>query len=143
MKNQTTHKLWCLVVFLCITMVSVAQERTTNETKIVVVINTDNHTVSHVQLLNTFLKKEKTAILKKYPKHSFFYGVLKGKYKLQEDEISPLAGTTIVVHTESQLFPEHNFYADKELLTGDSYTLGKIKTEVVNKKKGELILIAQ
>lgn len=124
-------------------MVSVAQERTTNETKIVVVINTDNHMVSHIQLLNTFLEKEKELIFKDYPKHSFFYGVLKGKYELKEEEVLPLAGTTIVVHTERQLFPEHNFYANKKLLAGEIYKLGKIKTKVITTKKGELILRIQ
>jgi len=122
-------------------MVSVAQERTTKETKIVVVINTDDHKVSHVQLLNAFQKKDQKHIFKTYPKHSFFYGILKGKYELQNEKVLPSIGATIVVHTERQLFPEQHFYADSEVTSGDTFSLGKIKTEVVTTKKGELVLV--
>jgi len=132
-----------LVVFLCGIVFSVAQERTTKETKIVVVINTDDHMVSHVRLLNGFQEKNSKDVFKKYPKHSFFYGVLQGKYKLNQEEVVPAAGATIVVHTERQLFPERHFYANNELAVGDIFTFGKIKTEVVNTKKGELVLITQ
>lgn len=135
--------LRCLVLFFFGIMVCVAQERTTNETKIVVVINTDDHKVSHVQLMNSFRKKDKKAVLKKYPKHSFFYGILKGKYELQEEEVVPLAGTTIIVYAERQLFPEHNFYPRKELITGDTFTLGKTQAKVITNKKGELTLKTQ
>lgn len=49
----------------------------------------------------------------------------------------------MVAHTERQLFPQHNFYASKKLLTGDTYEFGKTKTEVINAKKGELVLVTQ
>jgi len=132
-----------IILMFCSAQICQAQERTTNEAKIVVIINADDHIVSHIQMLDTFQKADKKNIFEKYPKHSFFYGVLKGKYELDDEEVLPLVGTTITVHTERQLFPEQNFYANKKLLTGDTFKLGKTKTEVIHTKKGELVLVTQ
>lgn len=120
-----------------------AQERTTNETKIVVVIDADNHKVSHLELLNKIQNQTKEELFKKYPKHTFFYGVLRGKFELSKEEVLPKTGATIIVLTGQQLFTEDRFYADKKILTGDWYSLGKTKTQVIKKKKGELFLLAQ
>lgn len=143
MRNSLNLKLWWLLACLFAITVSKAQERTTKETKVVVIVHEAHQQVAKLQLLNTFLKTDEEAIFKKYPKHSFFYGMLKGTYELRANEVSPLVGATITVYTERQLFAERNFYANKELIAGDTYKLGETKTAVVDSKKGELVLVAQ
>jgi len=141
---RTKNKRLCVIILLCLSCtMGAAQEQSTKEMKVVVIINSVTNLVDHLELMHSFQQKDKTQIFATYPKHCFYYGLLKGKYTVDNEHILPLENTTITIYTERQLFPEHPFYANEELLAGDTYRLGKTTSKVIANSGGELIVRTQ
>lgn len=127
-----------LFVGLCL-----AQERTTKEAKIIVVVNEKSDAVEHIELHASFQKIKKKQLLEKYAHHKFFIGVLKGSYTLSENWILPSKNTTIIMYTDKQFYPPGQFYQGADLAPGDEFNLGVTKAKVVANKQGELTLKTQ
>ncbi len=124
-------------------LLSNSQTRSTKGAKIILVINKESNTVEHIELLANFQKKNKKQLTIAYSNHKFFLGVLKGKYSLENDLITPGNNTTIILYTEKQFsFPEPYIQGDN-LNLGDEFDLGKTKAKVIANKKGELVLKTQ
>ena len=131
--------LLATVAFLFV-WVSPAQERTTKETKVVLVINEKSDAVEHIELFASFQKMKKKELAAKYAHHNFFLGVLKGTYDVNEKWIVPGNDTTIIIYTEKQFSPFKEFFQGDDLIPGDELSLGKTKARVIAHKKGELTL---
>ncbi len=109
-----------------------AQTISTNETKIVFILNQKTNTVSGITLLD--IENSKNVLPNTYPNHIFYLGILKGSYKLSDNMVIPLTESTITIYTDKALFSEDQF---SQL---DQINFGSVKTKVISKKKGEIIL---
>ena len=126
-----------------LTGTALAQERTTKETKVIVVINEKSDTAEHIELLANFQKLKREQLREKYAHHNFFLGVLKGSYTFRENWILPSKNTTIIMYTDKQLYPLGQYYQGDNLAPGDEFDLGDAKAKVVAYKQGELTLKTQ
>ncbi len=135
-----SFKVSLSIITLLLVWVCPAQERTTKETKVVLVINEKSDTVEHIELFASFQKMKKKELATKYAHHDFFLGVLKGTYNVNEKWIVPGNDTTIIIYTEKQFSPFKEFFQGDELIPGDEFSIGKTKAKVIAHKKGELTL---
>ncbi len=109
-----------------------AQTRTTKETKVVLVVNKKTNKVTNMELFDA--KNSEKILPKKYPNSKFYIGVLKGNFELNKDVIEPKSGAFITMYTDKQLFSNDKFVGN------DNITIGKIKTQIISSKNGELVL---
>lgn len=131
--DLSKSKIYTILSFLLLSAVySPAQTRSTNETKIVFILSEQTNEVSGIALFNDQNSEE--ILSSKYPKHVFYLGVFKGSYELNDNLIEPLSGATITVFTDKVLFSKDQFSIINNI------NIGRLKTKVVSKKKGELIL---
>lgn len=121
-----------LMLLLFGVLFSSAQTKSTNETKVVFILSQKTNEVFGITLLDT--KSSENVLPTKYPNHIFYLGILKGSYELSDTLVQPLSGSTITVYTDKMLFSEDQF---SHL---DHINFGNVKTKVISKKKGELIL---
>ena len=123
--------------------VGIAQERTTNETKVILAVNKKTDRVDHIVLLSNFQRLDKKELTKEYDRHHFFLGLLKGSYRLHENRIAPGRNTTIIIYTDREFSPPKAIFQGEDFSPGDEFNLGDTKTKVIAHKKGELILRTQ
>ncbi len=138
----------CFIKNICILFITMifiaqirAQARTTNDMPIVLVTNLESDQLVGIELSNDFWQRTVEDILRVYPKHEFYKGLLKGKYELKEDHlVFPTTGTIITVYTEQRIFPSKSSLSKAQLKVGDDYRLGEAKSKVISNQKGELIV---
>tara|TARA_R110002126_G_scaffold4147_1_gene22205 strand:+ start:559 stop:972 length:414 start_codon:yes stop_codon:yes gene_type:complete len=109
-----------------------AQTLSTNETKIVFILSKKTNSVSGITLLD--IDNSKNVLPNTYPNHIFYLGILIGSYELSDNLVIPLTESTITIYTDKALFSEEQF---SHL---DHINFGSVKTKVISKKKGEIIL---
>lgn len=121
------------ITFLLFTMFYVeAQTRTTNEAKVILVVDKVSNEITNIELFNTQITENEMS--KKYLKSMFFLGLFKGRYALKNNAIIPKSESIITVFTDKLLFSNTEFSPGKNLM------LGSLKTQEISRKKGELIL---
>jgi len=131
----------CVLFFLMASMlVGHAQSLTTNETKVVLVVKGVSEGITQLALFNTFEKMKGKEILEKYPNCQFYIGLLQGSYELNENDVIPLMGSTIIMYTDQPYLSSNSTLPSTRFSTGDQMDLGLGKAKVVSNKKGELIL---
>ncbi len=119
---------------------SQAQQRTTKETKIVVVVDEETNYITAMELFDAMAKHDKQSIHKTYPSSKFYVGLLKGGYKVIDRGIVPALNTTITMFTTKEYFPVVQAFPGYQFVPGDQFDIGSIKAEVVSSKDGELII---
>lgn len=130
-----------LVFFLLVISSSVvAQARSTNETKLTLIVNKENTKIIDLEL---FDEKQADNIKKRYPESKLFIGLLRGSYELEKRKVKPNKGATITIFTERQFFPNENFFSKEKLNTGDHLSIGSTKAKIKSNTKGELVLTTQ
>ena len=121
------------ITFLLFTMFyAEAQTRTTNEAKVILVVDKVSNEITNIELFNTQITENEMS--KKYLKSMFFLGLFKGRYALKNNAIIPKSESIITVFTDKLLFSNTEFSPGKNLM------LGSLKTQEISRKKGELIL---
>ena len=121
------------ITFLLFTMFYVeAQTRTTNEAKVILVVDKVSNEITNIELFNTQITENEMS--KKYLKSMFFLGLFKGRYALKNNAIIPKSESIITVFTDKLLFSNTEFSPGKNLI------IGSLKTQEISRKKGELIL---
>lgn len=134
MKQNLLKSKAAYLLFLLLFSVSVftAQTRSTKETKVVLIVSQKTNEVSGLELFET--QNTENILPKKYPGNTFYLGILKGTYELHNNVVLPKSGAIITVYTDKQLFSENH------LSLKESINFGSVKTKVVSRNKGELIL---
>jgi len=131
--NITKSKIYRILILLLFGMFFCsAQTISTNETKIVFILSQKTNEVSGITLLDT--ENSKNVLPNTYPNHIFYLGILKGNYELNDKLVIPLTGSTITIYTDKILFSEDQFS------NLDHINFGNVKTKIISKKKGEIIL---
>lgn len=122
------------LLFLLLFSVNVfySQTRSTKETKVVLIVNQKTSKVSGLELFET--QHAENILPKKYPGNTFYLGILKGTYELDNNVVLPKSGAIITIYTDKQLFSEN------QLSLKENINFGSAKTKVVSRNKGELIL---
>ena len=134
----------CVVFLFMASMVfGHAQSLITKETKVVVVVKGASEGITQLALFNTFEKMKGNEILEKYPNCQFYIGLLQGNYELNENDVIPLMGSTIIMYTDQPYLSSNNTLPSARFSAGDQLDLGLGKAKVVSNKKGELILKTQ
>lgn len=133
-------KVVLLIFLLIVTHPIMAQARSTNETKLTLIVNKENTKILDLEL---FDEKQADNIKKRYPESKLFVGLLKGSYELEKRKVSPNAGATITIFTERQFFPNEKFFPNKKLNAGDHLNIGPTKAKITSNTKGELVLTTQ
>jgi len=121
-----------LLPLLFVVFFSSAQTKSTNETKVVLILSKKTNEVSGIALLDT--ENSKNVLPNTYPNHIFYLGIFKGSYEISDALIEPLSGATITIYTDKLLFSEDQF---SHL---DDINFGSVQTKIISKKNGELIL---
>lgn len=119
---------------------SQAQQRTTKETKIVVVVDEATNFITAMELFDAMAKHEKQSVHKTYPGCKFYVGLLKGGYEMIDRGIVPALNTTITMFTTKEYFPVVQAFPGDQFVPGDPFDIGSIKAAVVSSKEGELII---
>jgi len=131
--DSTKSKIYSVLILLLFgVFFCSAQTISTNETKIVFILSQKTNEVSGITLLDT--ENSKNVLPNTYPNHIFYLGILKGSYELSDNLVIPLTESTITIYTDKVLFSEDQF------LHLDHINFGSVKTKVISKKKGEIIL---
>ncbi|MGB5666492.1 MAG: hypothetical protein WBM53_06575, partial [Maribacter sp.] len=120
-----------------------AQSLTTKETKVVLVVKGASEGIRKLALFNTFEKMKGNEILEKYPNCQFYIGLLQGSYELNENDVIPLMGSTIIMYTDQPYLSSNRILPSIRYFAGDQLDMGSGKAKVVSDKKGELILKTQ
>lgn len=128
------------ILLFLIMGVSHAQTLSTKETKVVLSVDSESQSVTAMTLFTTIQKMNKAMLKEKYSDCKFYIGLLKGNYEIKGTAVIPKEGTTVIMFTEKQIFPEAFLFSSEDLSPGDSFDIGKTKAKVVSNKKGELIL---
>tara|TARA_R110002073_G_scaffold279026_1_gene442926 strand:- start:181464 stop:181871 length:408 start_codon:yes stop_codon:yes gene_type:complete len=124
-----------LLLLLITTYYSSAQTRSTKETKVLLIVDSNATKIIGMELFDK--DKDQEMLLKKYPNSLFYLGLLKGNYELKDELIIPKSGAIITMYTNKEIF------SSKRFLTNDEIFIGNVKTTVVSEKKGEVILKTQ
>lgn len=128
-------KFFITISFLFVGIIySQAQTRSTKETKVVLIVSEKTNEILGMELFD-ILDSEKI-LPKKYPNNKFYLGIFKGNFELNENLVKPQSGATIIIYSDKQLFLDNQLSLNK----GASIKIGKVKTEVISSKNGELIL---
>lgn len=133
-------KVLLLIFSLIVTSPLIAQARSTNETKLALIVNKENTKIIDLEL---FDEKQAENITKRHPESKLFIGLLRGSYELEKGRVKPNRGATITIFTDRQFFPNENFFPKEKLNTGDHLNIGPTKAKITSNTKGELVLIAQ
>ena len=133
----------CFAVLVIFGIHGNAQVLSTKEAKVILVVDETKETVSHIELFGNFQLLERAEVLEKYPNCRFYIGLLEGSYELDKNNVKPINGSTIIMYTDRQYLSNTEFNTGNKLSIGDQLDIGSIKTKVVSKKKGELILETQ
>jgi len=134
------EKLFSIFLMLIVSSTMSAQARTTNETKLTLVVNKENTKVIDLEL---FDENEVANIKRRYPGSKLFIGLLKGSFELEKRKVKPNKGATITIFTERQFFPNEKFFQKENLATGDHLNIGNLKAKITSSAKGELIITTQ
>ena len=138
--NHNVILVFMLMAFLNVRALT-AQQRTTKEAKVVLVVDKSENDVTNIELFNDFEAYGKQNILRKYPNSKFFIGLLKGSYKAAGGGgILPLQNSTITIFTNKEYFFGNRPFPDEVFAQGDQFKLGRVNGEVVSSKKGVLTL---
>ena len=133
-----------LVLLLLVSMgFGHAQSLTTNETKVVLIVKGASEGISQIALFNTFEKIKGNGILEKYPNCQFYIGLLRGSYELNDNDVTPLIGSTIIMYTDQPYLSSNRIIQSARFSAGDQLSLGSGSAKVISNKKGELILETQ
>ena len=133
-----------LVLLLLVSMgLGHAQSLTTNETKVVLIVKGASEGISQIALFNTFEKIKGNGILEKYPNCQFYIGLLRGSYELNDNDVTPLIGSTIIMYTDQPYLSSNRIIQSARFSAGDQLSLGSGSAKVISNKKGELILETQ
>ncbi|MGB5273225.1 MAG: hypothetical protein WBN39_04150 [Flavobacteriaceae bacterium] len=132
-----------LFLFMASMVLGHAQSLTTKETKVVLVVKGASEGIRKLALFNTFEKMKGNEILEKYPNCQFYIGLLQGSYELNENDVIPLMGSTIIMYTDQPYLSSNRILPSIRYSAGDQLDLGLGKANVVSNKKGELILKTQ
>ena len=133
-----------LVLLLLVSMgLGHAQSLTTNETKVVLIVKGASEGISQIALFNTFEKMKGNGILEKYPNCQFYIGLLRGSYELNDNDVTPLIGSTIIMYTDQPYLSSNRILQSTRFIAGDQLSLGSGSAKVISNKKGELILETQ
>ena len=116
-----------------------AQTRSTNQTKVVFIVQQESKKVLSIHLLSSMAEK-KDRLAQEYPNCRFFLGELRGQYELKQDVIFPQPASILTMYTEREVFVLQNNFPAKNLKAGDYLLLGQVTTEVLSKKEGEVVL---
>ncbi len=117
------------------------QDRSTRETKVVLVVSERTNTVTGIVLFNEIEKRDQQAVLAEYPESKFFIGLLQGSYRnLEGMGIAPLPNTTVNMYTSKEYFPGDQFFPGEQFVPGDPFKLGNIRARVVSSKDDRLTL---
>lgn len=116
-----------------------AQTMTTNEAKVVVVVDTGNNTIRSLVLF-TDSEIEEERLQQKYSDCKFYIGLMKGSYEVVQTMVRPQTGTTIIVFNNQPMFGDTDMVFPDYYNPGDLIKVGKKVARVVSNNKGELIL---
>lgn len=130
-------KFSSIFFLLMISATVVAQTKATLETKIVAIVK--DNSISAIELFETY-KTNEEALIKKYPKSTFYFGLLKGKYVVLNNVVTPQNETIITIYTDKQIFNKTGLFASKKPALGDRVIIGKTALDVIAAKKGALII---
>ncbi len=132
-------RILVFILFFSVVSQVKAQSKTTKETRVVVVITKEEiSTLVHYERF----RSSRELFLKKYDKSKFFIGVLKGKYRVENDQILPLPEATITIYTEKQIFNKAGLFSKEKPKPGDLLKVGKIKAKVITAGKEEITVKA-
>jgi hypothetical protein len=132
-KNLLKSKANYLLFLLLFSMsVLNAQTRTTKETKVVLIVSQKTGEVLGLELFE--IQNSENILPKKYPSSTFYLGILKGTFELNQNAVQPKSGAIITIYTDKQLFSEDEFSFKENI------NFGSAKTKIVSRNKGELIL---
>ncbi len=132
-----------ILIFIALLIMScdaIAQTIATNESKIIVVVNKAENTIDKLLHYNTFNELSTLEIEKKYPKSNFYLGLLKGKYRITNDEIELGKAATLTIYANKKYYPKDDKLSSKDIKIGKTIQIGNTKTIVVTNKDGEIIL---
>jgi hypothetical protein len=128
--KSKTYSVLLLILFTV--FFSSAQIKSTNEAKVVLILSKKTNEVFGITLLD--IVNSKNILPNVYPNHIFYLGILKGSYEINDTLIEPLIGATITIYTDKIIFSEDQFSNLEDI------NFGSVKTKIISKKKGELIL---
>lgn len=128
------------VILFLIADVCHAQTLSTKETKVVLIVDSKSDKVTDMALFTVIQKMDKQRLKKKYADRKFYIGLLKGSYEIKGMDIIPKEGTTVIIFTEKQFFPEARIFPSSDISEGDSFKIGTTKAKVLSNRKGELVL---
>lgn len=127
-----------LPILLLVPFFLFGQRKATRGVQIVVAVNTKKQEITTLYSLPT-IKKSKEE-LKNCAECSYFLGELEGDYKQHGIELSPMAGATITVFKDQEVFAKKVTFPLERFKSTNEINLAKTKATVVENKKGELIL---
>ncbi|WP_339711362.1 hypothetical protein [uncultured Kriegella sp.] len=117
-----------------------AQTHSTKETKVILVVNINTKTTTHIVLFNSFEKLKRQQVESAFPNSRFYIGLLRGNYTLNDYGLKPEKDTEVVIYTNRQVFQEEPFLAGEEVGLGDKIKLGNKTARIISRKKGEIML---
>ena len=127
-----------IAIALLLPLGIMAQTKTTQETQIVVAVDTQKNEIDALYPL-AYIKEDSKA-LESCATCKHFLGTLSGAFELNQSALSPMAGATIKVFKEQEVFSGESKFPDLGLATKKEVVLGNGKAKIVENKKGELIL---
>ena len=119
-----------------------AQTMSTNEAKVVVVVDTGDNTIQSLVLF-TDSEIEEERLQQKYSDCKFYIGLMEGSYEVVQTMVRPQTGTTIIVFNNQPIFGDNDMVFTEYYNPGDLIKIGKKLARVVSNNKGELILSIQ
>lgn len=134
------EKVLLIILLIVISNAVNAQSRSTNETKLTLVVNKENTKILDLEL---FDEKQVDNINKKHPESKLFIGLLKGSYELEERRVKPNKGATITIFTNRQFYPNEKFFPKENLAAGEHLSIGSTEAKITSNREGELVLVAQ
>ena len=133
----------CFAVLVIFGINGNAQVLSTNEAKVILVVDQTKETVSHIELFGNFQLLNRAEVIEKFPNCQFYIGLLEGSYELKKNSVIPINGSTIIMYTDRQYLSNNKLFPSDKFSIGDQIDLGSIKAKVISNKKGELILETQ
>ncbi len=133
----------CFAVLVIFGINGNAQVLSTNEAKVILVVDETKETVSHIELFGNFQLLKRAEVIEKFPNCQFYIGLLRGSYELNDHNVTPLIGSTIIMYTDQPYLSSNRILQSARFSTGDQLSLGSGSAKVISNKKGELILKTQ
>lgn len=127
----------CLLVLGFAVQQTYSQRRQLKSTKVVFVVHEKSNKIESLEL---FEKERAEMLVKKHPNKKFFFGELKGSYKIANNMVRPNRGAVSTMYTDKKKLPGDLFLPRDLFLPGDLFIPGdmfslnrsKVKVKEVN-----------